>query len=137
MAKPGKRAMVFGTFDVLHPGHLYFFREAKKRGDKLIVVVARDATVKKIKGHKPKLDEHARREIVSALKVISEAVLGDKFDWHKLILKYKPNVICLGYDQVTPKNFEVELRSRGVAPKIIRLKSYKPKKYKSSIILNK
>lgn len=129
--------MVFGAFSVLHPGHLYFFREAKRRGDKLIVVVARDSNIKKIKGFLPKLDERARKEIVGAIKFVDEAVLGDRFDWYKIILKYKPDVICLGYDQAVPKNFNEELRKRGVAAEIIRLKSHKPKEYKSSKILNK
>ncbi|MFA5128613.1 MAG: adenylyltransferase/cytidyltransferase family protein [Patescibacteria group bacterium] len=137
MAKPKKKVMVFGTFAVLHPGHLYFFREAKKRGDKLTVVVARDLTVKKVKGFSPKLDEQARQEMVDAIKLVNVAVLGDKIDWYKIILKYKPEIICLGYDQVAPKNFREELRRRGVDAKIFRLKSYKPKKYKSSKILNK
>ena len=127
--------MVFGTFAVLHPGHLYFFKKAKTRGDKLIVVVARDATVRKIKKFSPKLKEGERQEMVSAIKFVDEAVLGDKFDWYKVILKYKPEVICLGYDQVAPKNFSAELRSRGVTAKIFRLKSYKSNKYKSSKIL--
>jgi FAD synthetase len=137
MAKPEKEVMVFGTFSILHPGHLSFFYEAKNHGDKLIVVIARDMTVRKIKGSFPKLDEGARREIVRALKIVDKAVLGDKFDWYKIILKYKPDVICLGYDQVVPENFSEELRKRGVAAKIIRLKSFKPKKYKSSKILSK
>lgn len=137
MEKAGRRkVMVFGTFAVLHPGHLYFFKKAKKFGY-LIVVVARDTTVYKIKGFFPKLDELARLEIVNSLKLVDKAVLGDKKDWYKMILKYKPDVICLGYDQMVPKNFPSELRGRGVAAKIVRLKAYKPKKYKSSKILNK
>ncbi|HEY4500387.1 MAG TPA: adenylyltransferase/cytidyltransferase family protein, partial [Candidatus Paceibacterota bacterium] len=47
-----KRVMVFGTFDILHPGHLYFLRAAKKLGDYLIVSLARDVNVRKIKGRK-------------------------------------------------------------------------------------
>lgn len=129
--------MVFGTFAVLHPGHLYFFKKAKRFGGRLIVVVARDTTVYKIKGFFPKLDELARLEIVNSLKLVDKAVLGDKKDWYKIILKYKPDVICLGYDQKTPKNFSAELEKRGVGAEIVRLKSYKPKKYKSSKILNK
>ncbi len=137
MAKTEKKVMVFGTFAILHPGHLYFFCEAKKYGEKLIVVVARDATVYKIKGFFPKIDERARRNIVDAIKFVDKAVLGDKKDWYKIILKYKPEIICLGYDQVVPKNFLAELKKRGLDAKIFRLKSYKPKKYKSSKILNK
>lgn len=101
----------------------------------MIVVLGRDSTVRKIKGRKPKMDEVARREIVSAIKFVDKAVLGDKKDLYKLILKYKPNVICLGYDQAAPENFLEELQSRGVVAKIVRLKSYKPEKYKSSKIL--
>lgn len=138
MKKAGRRkVMAFGTFAVLHPGHVYFFKKAKEFGDCLIVVVARDVNVKRIKGFLPKLDERARREVVGAIKFVDEAVLGDKKDWYKVILKYKPEIICLGYDQKIPENFGGELKKRGVAAKIVRLKSHKPKKYKSSKILNK
>lgn len=135
MIREKRKVMVFGAFAILHPGHLYFFRQAKKYGGKLIVVVARDATVKKIKGFLPKLDERARRQMVGALKMVDKAILGDKVDWYKVILKYKPDVICLGYDQTAPANFREELQKRGVGAKIIRLKSHKQKKYKSSKIL--
>jgi len=136
MKKAGlRKVMVFGTFAVLHPGHLYFFKKAKRFGEKLIVVVARDTTVYKIKGFLSKLDERARKELVGAIKFVDEAVLGDKKDWYKMILKYKPDVICLGYDQQIPKNFSAELEKRGVRAKIFRLKSYKSRKYKSSKIL--
>jgi FAD synthetase len=137
MAKPGTKIMVFGTFAILHPGHLYFLRQAKKYGDKLTVVVARDVNVKKIKGFLPKLDERARQKMVGAIKFVDGAVLGDKFDWYKVILKYKPGVICLGYDQKVPENFSRELEKRGVEAEVFRLKAYKPKKYKSSKIVNK
>jgi len=131
-----KKVMVFGTFAILHPGHLYFFNQAKKYGDYLIVILGRDLTVEKVKGRKPEMDERARREMVESIRNVNKAVLGDKFDWYKLIVKYKPSVICLGYDQAEPRNFKEELKKRGVGAKIIRLKSYKSKKYKSSKILN-
>ncbi|MEI6711388.1 MAG: adenylyltransferase/cytidyltransferase family protein [bacterium] len=41
--------MTFGTFDRFHPGHEYYLREAKKLGDTLITIVARDNTVERIK----------------------------------------------------------------------------------------
>lgn len=44
-----KIVMAFGTFDVFHPGHEYYLTQAKKYGDILIVVVARDKTVEKVK----------------------------------------------------------------------------------------
>jgi FAD synthetase len=130
-----KKVMVFGTFAILHPGHFYFFKQAKKYGDYLIVVIARDATVKKIKGFLPKLNEKERLQIVGALNLVDKAVLGDKIDWYKVILKYKPDVICLGYDQKTPNDFRGRLKKMKILAKIYRLKSYKPEKYKSSKIL--
>lgn len=132
-----KLVMIFGTFTILHPGHLYFFRESKKCGDNLIVVVARDSTVKKVKGFLPRLDEKARLEMVGSVKLVDKAVLGDKKDWYKLILKYRPDVICLGYDQMAPRNFKDELAKRRINATVARLKSYRPEKYKSSKILNK
>lgn len=41
--------LTFGTFDIFHPGHEYYLREAKKHGDKLVTVIARDQTVKNVK----------------------------------------------------------------------------------------
>ena len=42
-----KTVMTFGTFDLAHPGHIFYLNEAKKLGDKLITVIARDANLKK------------------------------------------------------------------------------------------
>ena len=55
-----KKVMVFGSFDILHQGHLYFLNEARRFGEELIVVIARDETILKVKGHKPKYNEKER-----------------------------------------------------------------------------
>lgn len=128
------KVMVFGVFAVLHPGHLYFFRQAKKHGDFLIAVVARDVTVKKIKGVYPKLNEKSRLQMVDALKIVDKAVLGHKVHHCKVILKHKPDVICLGYDQKVSPHLGKQLEKTKV--KIVRLRAYKPYLYKSSILLN-
>src|SRR5207245_1761445 len=52
------RVMATGVFDLLHPGHVYFLREARKLGDELWVVVARDSTARKFK-HEPIMPESA------------------------------------------------------------------------------
>ena len=41
--------MATGVFDLLHPGHIYFLTEARRLGDELVVVVARDSTARKFK----------------------------------------------------------------------------------------
>src|SRR3989338_9592532 len=93
------RVMVFGTFDLLHPGHLSFLRQAKALGDFLIVSIARDANVKSIKGAAPLLRENDRRKLIANLAMVNKTVLGDKRGYLRHVLRQKPDIIALGYDQ--------------------------------------
>ncbi len=97
-----KKVLVFGTFDVFHKGHEYFLKESKKYGDKLLVVIARDETVKKVKGKNPKNNENKRKKVVEDSGLVDKAVLGYKDDRYKIIEELKPGVICLGYDHKRP-----------------------------------
>ena len=130
-----KTVMCAGTFDTVHPGHLFYLSEAKKYGDKLIVVVARDDTSESFKGKKPIHDEKERLEKVRTLEIVDEAVLGHHGNIFDVIEEIKPDVICLGYDQNVQKNqLEEELRKRGLKAEVIRIDSYMPNIYKSSKI---
>ena len=142
-----KKVMVFGVFDLLHPGHISFLRQAKKYGS-LIVSVARDANVKKIKGKLPIFDEKKRVEHVKQLKVAQKVVLAGLKDPWPHIKKEKPDVIALGYDQdsyvskqktVSSKQitFQQELRKRGLNARVIRLKAFRPEVFKSSLMRKK
>jgi len=122
-----KTVMVFGTFDILHLGHLNLFKQAKCLGDKLIVVVARDCNVEKIKVQKPIHNEKERLEFLRHIDLVDVVILGDKVDIYKVIEKVKPDVIALGYDQVVDKK-------RLKDWKIERLRPYKPTKAKSNKI---
>ena len=101
--KKSKVVLASGTFDLLHLGHVRFLEEAKKTGGKnaeLIVIVARDSTVKARKGKKPVMPEDQRRALVESLKVVDEAILGlEDFSIDKVIEKVKPDVIAVGHDQ--------------------------------------
>lgn len=92
-----------GTFDLLHLGHVRFLEEAKKAGGKdaeLIVIVARDSTVKARKGKTTVMPEDQRRALVESLRVVDEAILGlEDFSIEDVIEKIKPDVIAVGYDQ--------------------------------------
>ena len=127
------KVMVFGTFDILHPGHLNFFKQAREFGNFLIAVIARDKTVLKIKGRLPKNNEKKRLNNLKNNNLIDKAILGGLKDKYEIIKKLKPDIICLGYDQ---KAFIEELKNKikdfGLKIKIVRLKSYKPEIYKSS-----
>jgi FAD synthetase len=115
------RVMATGVFDLLHPGHLYFLTEAKKLGDELIVVVARDQTARRLK-HEPYVPEQLRREMVEALKPVDKAVLGSATDIYETVLRERPTIIALGYDQVwNVKEVERECARRGVPVKVVRI----------------
>lgn len=132
-----KKVLAFGAFDPLHQGHEYFLNEAKKLGDHLTVVVARDSSIRATKAYEPYQSEEERLMAVMNLSAVDEAVLGNKTAHHYEILsELEFDVVALGYDQ-TPSDDVVrrELNNRGkhkVA--VVRLKSYHPKQYKSTFI---
>jgi FAD synthetase len=129
------KVMVFGTFDGVHPGHRNFFEQAKKHGDYLIAVVARDKTVEKIKGQRPQHPEVERRMMLAENPNVDLAVLGKYRDKFEIIADHQPDVICLGYDQDSfVQNIEPELKRLGLSPKIVRLESFRPDIYKSSLL---
>ena len=118
------RVMATGVFDILHPGHVLFLREAKKLGDELVVVVARDSTAAKLK-HMPIMREEARRFLVSSLKPVDRAVLGHEEDIYRTVEEIKPDIIVLGYDQsFDEREIEEQCRARGVDVKVVRLEKY-------------
>jgi len=125
------RVLAFGTFDGLHPGHLYYLRQAKRQGDELVVVVARDATVERTKGARPQHDEAWRRDQLLLVPEVDQAVLGRTHDQQGIIADFKPAVICLGYDQ---EAFTQGLAERYPWVQVVRLGAYQPQRYKSSLL---
>lgn len=133
-----RRVLVFGTFDILHPGHLYFLKHAKQYGDELVVIVTRDETVKKLKGRLPYFTEQERLTMLRALKFVSGAHLGDKHGKWTMIAKWKPRVICVGHDQVkSHPNIQSQLSKFKRKPIIIQLRAFKRQRYRSSKIYDR
>ena len=127
--------MVFGTFDIVHPGHINMFKQAKDLGDKLTVVVARDANVKKLKGRAPIHGYKKRIKNIVKLNIANEVIAGSNKDILKCIKSKKPDIIALGYDQKYFINeLEAYIKHKKQNIKIIRLKPYKEKIYKTSLI---
>jgi FAD synthetase len=116
--------MATGTFDILHMGHIYFLKEAKKLGDKLYVVVACDSTVRKLK-HEPVTPEKMRLDIIKELKIVDEAFLGHEEDMYEVVKEIKPDIIALGYDQIyNAEDIKHELKKRNLSVKVVRLPKY-------------
>lgn len=129
--------MVFGTFDGLHKGHLDFFKQARKKTESpfLVVSVARDKNVKKIKGESPEFKEKERLAFVKNSILVDRAVLAGLENHLPHILKEKPEIIALGYDQIAYiKNLKKDLENQGLIVKIIRLKPYKENIYKNHLL---
>lgn len=128
--------MVFGVFDLLHPGHLYLLYHARLEGRELVVVVARDAATRRLKGAAPEWSERERVRAVRETGLATKVILGDagKGDY-SVVRKHKPDVICLGYDQDLLKKDLLANMKAGRLPKIpLRtLRPYKPVLFHTSL----
>ena len=128
-----KKVIAFGTFDIFHQGHRSYLEQAKKLGEYLIVVVARDATVFAVKKKKAVNGEQERLRGVRSNKIADEVVLGGLKDKFKVLATYQPDVVALGYDQrVNLAKLREKLKEFKLDAKIVRLKAYEPDVYKSS-----
>ncbi len=129
--------MVFGVFDELHPGHIHFLGSARARGDILIIVLARDASVKELKGRTPRNAQKERTTRLRDLRAADKVVLGDRLPGtYEVIRKHRPHLIALGYDQHALAADLRRKRRSGTLPqfKLIRLGAYGPDRYHSSLI---
>jgi FAD synthetase len=108
-----------GTFDILHPGHVHYLRDAKAFGDRLTVIVARQENVT----HKqpPILPDRQRRDMVAALEMVDDARVGHPEDIFTPIEELEPDIIALGHDQHHDEAaIEDELARRGVECEVLR-----------------
>lgn len=130
------RVMVFGTFDGLHAGHDYFLSRAAALGDELVVVIARDHTVQKVKGRTPKIDERRRLERISQHHAVTHAVFGAETDDKlAIVYAYNPDIICLGYDQhAFVHKLHKAIQQKKLIAKIVRVDPHRPDELKSSLL---
>ena len=136
--KKKKKKVVFanGCFDILHPGHIKIFTEAKKRGDVLVVGLNSDLSVKLIKGsRRPILDQKSRATMISAFEMVDYVTLFDELTPYELIKAIKPQILVKGGDwshhdivgrDLVEKVFRVKLKdgfsTTNIIKKIKRLK---------------
>lgn len=130
-----KKIAVFGTFDIFHPGHVSFLKQAKKQGTYLLTVVARDKNTFLAKGKYPRNQEKVRAKNLRQAKIADRVILGSRSNnYFKTLRTYKIDKIVLGYDQ-KPTIFELRRalrRHRLGHIAISRVKAYNPHKFKSS-----
>lgn len=132
-----RTVLASGSFDLVHYGHVRFLEEAKKAGGKdarLVVIVARDKTVERLKGNKPVIPEDQRRAVVEALKPVDEALLGfENMSIMDVVIQLKPDIIAVGHDQ---NYVEEQVKRTGMMKdldfKIIRIGRFGPMDLNSS-----
>jgi D-beta-D-heptose 7-phosphate kinase/D-beta-D-heptose 1-phosphate adenosyltransferase len=116
------KSIVFtnGCFDLLHPGHIKILREAKKKGDVLLVGLNSDDSIRRLKGNtRPILDETARALILSAISYVDYIVLFKEDTPYKLIKEIRPDYLIKGQDWDKDK-----VIGREFAKKVVCIKFY-------------
>ncbi|MGC6582946.1 MAG: adenylyltransferase/cytidyltransferase family protein [Akkermansiaceae bacterium] len=97
-----KRVFVSGCYDLLHAGHLQFFREARELGDHLTVSFASEKILRKHKGRKPSLPDAHKKALLQALPMIDEVVSceGEKLglDFEPIFRELKPDLLVVTED---------------------------------------
>lgn len=94
------QVLIFGVFDMLHPGHVYFIEQAKKQGKDLHICLATDEYVKKFKNKETINNFDTRKEMI--LKKFPNITIykgDDEIGQWSIFKKIKPDLIVLGYDQ--------------------------------------
>lgn len=127
--------MAQGTFDILHPGHLYYFNQSASMGDELTVVISRDSRIADKKN--TYFDEKDRKKMVNALEMVDRAVLGSEGDIYSTVREIDPDVITLGYDQPheVEKVKQMAEKATGHEVEVLRVEAKEP--YSSSKIRNR
>jgi len=122
------KVLVFGTFDQLHPGHIFFLDEAHKRGE-LYIVIARDINVKRIKGQSAVESQEKRKEAVQKAFPDARVIMGDREDFFVPVRSIHPDLIIFGYDQRLPQG----IQETDFSCPVERSCAMEPSKYKSSL----
>lgn len=99
-----------GCFNVLHPGHEYFLKEAKKLGDILVVVITNDANNKKPYA----IPAERRKDALQKLSIADKIIIGNSDDFSAVVISEKPDIIALGYDQQLMEPTKKEAEKMGI-----------------------
>lgn len=99
LSEKRKRVLVGGCYDLLHYGHLSFFKEAKKLGETLIVALEPDTSIERIKGAPPIHSQVQRAEILAELTCIDYVLLLPSLKTYEeyltLVQKISPNFLAV------------------------------------------
>ncbi|HEA70692.1 hypothetical protein LCGC14_0291010 [marine sediment metagenome] len=99
MKKLTKRVLIAGTFDIIHPGHIYLINEAAKLGD-VYVIIATDKNRELYSGVAPIVSEEQRLEVIKSIKKVKDAKMGrHDNDTLKTVEEIHADIVLLGPNQ--------------------------------------
>ena len=99
--KKEEKVIVFtnGCFDIIHLGHVDYLEKARNLGDKLIIGLNSDASVRRLKGFsRPVLDENARSRIIASFEFVDAVIIFSEDTPYELIKRVKPDILVKGND---------------------------------------
>ncbi len=113
-----KVVLTGGKFNSIHPGHVWLLKKAKGLGY-LVVIIAHDAHNKRTYA----LSAKARRSMIEKLGIADKVVIGDKKKFVKVVHRFRPDIIVLGYDQKMPDK-ETTKAVRKMKIRVVRFRRY-------------
>jgi FAD synthetase len=110
VTKIAKKVLIAGTFDLIHPGHIYLINEAAKLGE-VYVIVATDKNREMYSGEAPIVHEEQRLAVIKSIKNVKDAKLGrHDNDTLKAVEEIKPDIVLLGPNQ----KYSIETLKKGL-----------------------
>lgn len=134
-----KTVLVFGAFDGLHEGHRFFLAQARELGNRLIVSVATDEVVARIKKHAPTHHLEERLKILEASGLVDIAVAGDTElgNW-SAVKTWKPNIVAIGYDQTRlEETLRKYIQKENLPVTLVAIEAHEPNRLHSRFLRKK
>ena len=101
-----KKVLTYGTYDLLHYGHIRLLKRAKELGDYLIVAISSDE-FNAIKGKKAYFDYNTRKEMLESIKYVD--LIIPEYTWEQKrddVIKYDVDIVAMGSDWENDSRFE-------------------------------
>src|SRR4051812_23619174 len=94
-----KTVFTNGCFDILHPGHIDLLRRARKLGDRLVVGINSDESVRSIKGSgRPFMAQEDRKKLLESLRDVDQVIIFEELTPEQLIQSVRPDILVKGGD---------------------------------------
>ena len=108
-----------GCFDILHIGHLKLLRHARSLGNRLVVAINSDASVKRLKGEtRPINSQETRKETLEQLGIVDEVIIFDEDTPYEKIKEVNPSIIVKGGDYTVETVVGNDLAEVVIFPKV-------------------